>query len=523
MPQESIHSIVPFLIAVIPIFAGVAIFFTGTRSGKMFISYDGLFKDPRENGSSPEEGKNLRYLFILIGTIIPFALSAYIYPLIKEGYVLVSRLDVLPPLGLTFRVDVLAQYMVLLFTFFGLVILLYSIGYMKEDLYPKRFFGFLLFVYGGSLGVALAGDLFSLFLFFEFMSIMFFVLVVHELTPQAVAAGIKFLFVTIFAGVSLFLGVVIVFRETGTLALDSHGLINNVTPLSLLAFIGFVIAFGTKAAMFPLHFWMPDAYTHAPLPAATISSAIMLKTGVYGLIRVFYNIFGVEFLEMVNWDNFLLVIASFTIIFGSTIALAQDDLIRRLAYSGIAQVGYIILGIVILTPSALIGAVFHITAHAFMKGCMFLCAGSIIKATGNRSIRRMKGIGYQLPVTMLAFTLAAITSVGMPPFNIFVTKWHLSLGALEINQPVLIVILLISSMLNAAYYLPIAYYAFLGQEDLSHGEHGQHREFNRSNLREPGPIMLVPIVILALGCLIFGLPAQNWPLEMVRAVAAMLF
>ena len=130
----------------------------------------------------------------------------------------------------------------------------------------------------------------------------------------------------------------------------------------------------------------------------------------------------------------------------------------------------------------------------------------------------MKGVGYQLPVTMIAFTIAAITAVGMPPFNIFVTKWHLSLGALEINQPLIIVILLISSMLNAAYYLPIAYHAFLGQD-----EHGHHRELKRSNFREPGAIMMVPIILLVVGCVVFGLPTQNWPLEIVKSVAALLY
>jgi multicomponent Na+:H+ antiporter subunit D len=523
MPQEIINSLIPFLIVMIPLLAGIAIFLTGIKSPGFSASYDGLAVDSQ--GATPSEGTGgmLRNVFLILATFIPFILNIYLYSLVRQGYVIVSRLDVLPPLGLLFRVDILGQYMSLMFSFFAIILVLYAIGYMKGDPIPQRFFGFLMFVYAGSLGVVLAGDLFSLFLFFEFMSLMYFVLIVHRPSPPAVAAGLKFLFMTILAGVSLFLAVIIIYRETGSLALDTTGLVSGVSTFSLLAFAGFMIAFGTKAAMFPLHFWMPDAYTYAPIPAAAISSVIMLKTGIYGLIRVFYSVFGLEFMKAVNWDGIIIIIAAFTIVFGSTIAIAQDDLIRRLAYSGIAQVGYIILGIAILTPNALIGAAFHITAHAFMKGCMFLCAGAIIMATGNRSISKMKGIGYQLPVTMLAFTVAAITAVGMPPFNIFVTKWHLSLGALEINQPYLIIILLISSLLNAAYYLPIAYHAFLGQEGDSQGEHGHHREFVRSKFREPNAIMLVPIILLAIGCLVFGLPAQNWPLEVVRAVAAMLY
>lgn len=522
MPQEII-SFIPFWIVIIPFLAGIAVFLTGITPSRPTVSYDGLLEDTQVTASSGGAGGKLRIIFLLLATLIPFFLNIYLYFLVRQGYVIVSRLDVLPPLGLFFRVDVLGQYMSLIFSFFALILVIYSLGYMKNDPLPQRFFGFMMFVYAGSLGVVLAGDLFSLFLFFEFMSLMYFVLVVHSPSPLAVAAGLKFLFMTILAGVALFLAVVIIFRETGSLALNTSGLVSGVSAFSLLAFIGFIIAFGTKAAMFPLHFWLPDAYTYAPLPAAALSSVIMLKTGVYGLIRVFYNVFGLEFMKAVNWDGIIIIIAAFTIVFGSTIAIAQDDLIRRLAYSGIAQVGYIILGIAIMNQNSLIGASFHVTAHAFMKGCMFLCAGSIIAATGNRSIKKMKGIGYQLPITMLAFTIAAVTSVGMPPFNIFITKWYLSLGALEINQPFLILILLISSLLNGAYYLPIAYHAFMGREEGVGEEELHHREFVRSNFREPRAVMLVPIILLAIGCFVFGLPAQNWPLEVVRAVTAMLY
>jgi len=519
MPQETIYSLIPFWIVIIPLLMSIAVFLTAMRPVRKYFSteYDDLVDNSKDK-TEPVSGGMLRLIFLLIGTVIPLALAVKLYGLVSQGYVVICNIDVLPPLGLNFRVDILSQYMTLLFTFFALIIIIYSIGYMKGDPLPQRFFGFLMLVYAGSLGVVLAGDLFSLFLFFEFMSIMYFVLVVHKPNPVSVAAGLKFLFMTIFAGVSLFMAVVIIYWQTGSLSLDTTGFVTDISVFSLIAFIGFVIAFGTKAAMFPLHFWMPDAYTHAPLPAALFSSAIMLKVGVYGFIRVFYNVFGTEYLANVNWDNIIVVIACFTILFGSTIAIAQDDLIRRLAYSGIAQVGYILLGIALFNPYGLIGAVFHITAHAFMKGCLFLCAGVIIKVTGNRSIAKMKGVGYQLPVTMVAFTIAAITAVGMPPFNIFVTKWHLSLGALEINQPIIIIILLISSMLNAAYYLPIAYNAFLGLDEKSH-----HNEFKRSNFREPGAIMLVPIIILVIGCVVFGLPTQNWPLEIVKSVAALLY
>ncbi len=527
MAQETMNSIIPFLIIIIPFLGGLAVFFTGNPEKSNARTND---SKSMENSVAPDGRFALRTTLLMVSTLVPFGLSLYLHPFISRGMVVVTQFDILPPLGLLFRVDMLGQYMGLLFTFFGLILVFYSIGYMKGDPLPQRFFGFLLLVFAGSLGVVLAGDLFTLFLFFEFMSIMYFVLVVHNATAEAVAAGVKFLFMTIIAGVALFLAVVIVFREAGSLALDTPGLINTYSTLGLLAFIGFFIAFGTKTAMFPLHFWMPDAYSAAPLPAAMLSSAIMLKTGAYGFIRVFYNVFGVEFMGTVNWDTIMLVLAAFTILFGSTIAIAQDDIIKRLAYSGIAQIGYIILGVAILAPNALTGAVFHIMAHAFMKGCMFLCMGAVIFYTGNRSIRKMKGVGFQLPIPLLAFAVAAITAVGIPPFNIFLSKWHLSLGALEIHQLWLVIILLISSMLNAAYYLPIAYHAFMGQEEGSHGEAGGHAAEEHHHHLGSGqqrsikvsPVLLIPIVLLALGCLVFGLPTQNWPLDVVKMITAML-
>jgi multicomponent Na+:H+ antiporter subunit D len=519
--ESSINTLIPLWVIIIPIIAGLAIIFIGAISNGLVSQYgkSAMTENNQKSARLLPAVVPLRNLFLLGGTILPLVLILKLYPLVRGGGIVLCSLAVFPPLGLNFRLDMLSIFMGLLFGFMGVIIAVYSIDYMRDDPLPGRFFGFLMFVFAGCMGVVLAGDLFSLFLFFEFMSIMFFILVAHHATPEAVAAGMKFLFMTIIAGVSLFMAVAIIYMECGSLTFGSAGLVTGYSFLSLLAFIGFMIAFGTKAAMFPLHFWQPDAYTYAPLPAALLSSTLMLKTGVYGLARVFYNIFGVDFWGTVSWDSVIIVLAAFTILFGSTIAIAQDDLIRRLAYSGIAQLGYIILGIAILTPDALIGATFHIMTHAFMKGCLFLCAGSIISQTGIRSIKQMKGIGYKLPVTMLAFAVAGLTAVGVPPLNLFIVKWHLSLGALEIGQPILIIVLLISSLLNAAYYLPIAYHAFLGREEST----TMPREFSVKNFREPRAAMLVPSVTLAVGCLVFGLFIHNWPLEMVRSVIATLY
>lgn len=454
-----------------------------------------------------------RNAFMIAAVLLSFGMIFAMYPAVNRGTVYQAALDLLPPLGLTFRVDYLSFFMGLLFTFLGIIIVIYTLEYMKNDPGQNRFFPCLMFALGGSLGVVLAGDLFSLFLFFEFMSLMFFVLAIHHQTAEAFAASIKFLYVAIASGVSFFIAAVIVYRVTGTFVFEAGGMIDEATPALAVAFLGFLFAFGAKAAMFPLHFWMPDVYAHAPTPASFVSSAIMLKTGAYGLIRVFYSIFGISFLDTTGWNAVLLALASITILFGSMVAITQDDLFRRLAYSGIAQVGYILLGIAMLTEMAFIGNVYHIFAHAFMKGCLFLCAGAILMKTGKRKISEMGGLGLKMPITMLCFTFPALTSVGIPPMNIFVSKWHLSLGALAIGQPLYVVILLVSSILNAAYYLPIVFKAFFGVE-------GEGKLAFRWN--EVPWMMIVPIAVLALGCVVFTLPSQNWPLHLVKAVAGQI-
>jgi multicomponent Na+:H+ antiporter subunit D len=284
--------------------------------------------------------------------------------------------------------------------------------------------------------------------------------------------------------------------------------------------------------MFPLHVWLPDAHPAAPAPASALLSGIMIKTGAYGLIRVFHNVYSPRFFEEVNWEIAVVVLASVTILLGSALAILQDNLKRRLAYSSIAQIGYILLGISLLSERAMVGAVYHIFTHAMMKGCLFLCAGAIIVQTGKKNISEMGGIGFKMPLTMLCFTIASFSMVGIPPFNGFISKWQLSLAALELNRPEFVALLIISSLLNAVYYFPIIIAAFFNRrseaESGAHNGHGGHPPHE-----DPAPAlslsseapweMLVPTAVLAVGCFIFALTPVNWPLEMIKTVATALF
>ncbi|MEW5784695.1 MAG: proton-conducting transporter membrane subunit [Bacillota bacterium] len=496
MPANEVSvSVLPLVMVLVPLVCGVAVLLAGLFS---------------------EKAARIFYIAAAVG---PALLTPPVLRAVLGGKTLFLQFaTVLPPAGLSFRVDYLSLFMSLLFCIYAVILFVYTLEYKKDRPDRIRFWGCMALTLAGCLGVVLAGDLFTLFLFFEFMSVTFFILIGQQQSPAAGAAALKFLFMTIIAGVSLFLALVLTYQQTGSVAFGQGGLFAPGTVPTLTAFCGFMVAFGIKSAMFPLHLWMPDAYTAAPIPAAALSSGMLLKTGVYGIIRVFYDIYGLEMLQGLRWNYVILGLACITILYGSLNAVAQDDLHRRLAYSGIAQIGYILLGISLLTENAFTGNIYHIFAHAFMKGCLFLCAGAILLGTGKRKVSELSGVGLQMPVTMLAFTIASLTAVGLPPLNVFVTKWFLGQGALDIGQPLLIVLLLLSSILNAAYYLPIVITAFLGDKALA-----QHKISRRVRIKEASPALLVPIILLMLGCVIFTVGPHNWPLELAQLVAHSIF
>jgi multicomponent Na+:H+ antiporter subunit D len=429
------------------------------------------------------------------------------------GNVTTISYRLMPPFWLSFRVDTLSLALALLFQFLAAILALYTSAYPLGDS-ATRFRAVYLFVAACSVGVVLAGDLLSLFLFFEGMSLVFFILVIHNRDKAAIGATFKFLYMTIGGSVLYFIALGAVFFQAGSFAWTAGGFMPD-GPYSLLAFIGFAAAFGMKAGMVPLHIWMPDAYGSAPVPAATLSSMIMLKTGAYGMVRIVHHVFGTEFLGRVEWQAVILTLAVVSIIYGSICAFAERDLMRRLAFSGVAQLGYILLGISLLTQDALAGSFYHFLAHAMMKGTLLLCAGAILVKTGKRNIADLAGIGWQMPLTMCCFSLASLTAVGLPPMNIFISKWYLSLGILAANKPLLILVLLLSSMLNAAYYLPIAFTAFFGERNRD-----LHATIGWDSLPAA---MSVAIVALTVGCLIFGLSPYNFPLEWAKSAAAGFF
>ncbi len=443
---------------------------------------------------------------------ITFLAAAALYPFIRDGQVIEFALfEIFANLEISFRLDLLSYALLLIASFVWMLVTFYTLDYMSGEHACNRYYSVHIITLGSCLGVFMAGDLFTLFVFFELMSLMSYMLVVHEETPAALKAGYKYLIFTIVGGLALFFGIIAVFEIAGTVSFSNANLITEESPLATFAFISFLIGFGIKAGMFPLHVWLPDAHPVAPSPASALHSGIMLKTGVYGLFRILFHIYSIDLLRETGMTFLLAALAVITILFGSAVAITQEDLKRRLAYSSIGQMGYILLGLAILNEQALIGTIFHIFSHAIMKSTLFLAAGAIIKQTGKRKITELAGIGREMPYTMVAFAFASLAMIGLPPFNGFLSKWSLSLGALDAGRPFYVIVLLLSSLMNSIYYLPILIAAFFGGE-----------EEDIRPVREAPAKMVTSIVVLAACTVIFGLSPFNFPYRLSKATALFL-
>lgn len=490
MGEATTFSWLPVIIPVLPLVAAPAIYLAGLRSWKA------------RNALSLIVAATCTFLVLLL------------YPAVSGGTIVEASFPrVVPPLGLSFRVDPLGLLLGVIASFIWTMATVYSLEYMKHEHHKKRYYPFLILALAGCLGTFMAGDLFTLFLFYEMMSLSAYVLVIHEETPEAMRAGYKYLIMTIIGGLSIFMGIAITYQVTGNISLGQGGVFPGASAVGLLGFVGFLIGFGIKAGMVPLHVWLPDAHPVAPSPASALLSGLLVKTGAYGLIRVIYDVYGIELVRQAGWNEVLIWLAAITIFLGSAVAIVQDDLKRRLAYSTIGQMGYILLGMALLTPNALAGTIFHIFSHAFMKSTLFLSAGAILHRIHTRSISKMGGVGPKMPLTMAAFTMASLAMIGVPPFNAFLSKWQISLGALDVGRPFFVGLLLVSSFMNMAYYMPVIIAAFCGLKDACPD----------TRIEEAPWTMLVPIIVLALANVFFNIIPRSLPLILSEMAAALLY
>ena len=405
-----------------------------------------------------------------------------------------------PGIAIAFRADAYGMFFALVSSTLWVFTTIYAIGYMRGDRERVRFFGFFALCVSTTVGVAFAENLLTFFLFYETLTIATYPLVVHAETPAALRAGRIYLVYTLVGGGFVLLGSVMTLNAAGTLSLAHGGVFGPEVGTGTLAaiFVALITGFGVKAAIMPLHGWLPIAMV-APTPVSALLHAVaVVKVGAFGVTRVIYDVFGVELLSRLGFATPLAWLAGFTIVAGSLLALRQDHLKRRLAYSTISQLSYIVLGAALLTPLAAIAAIVHVAHQAFAKITMFFVAGAIQRATGKVHVHELAGIGAVMPWTMAAFTIAALSFVGVPLFAGFVTKWYLSLGALQAGAWAYVVVMLISALLNAGYWFPIVHLAFFRSPE----------EPSFEGTREAPPTLLVPILMCAAYVLLLGTTAE---------------
>lgn len=372
--------------------------------------------------------------------------------------------EMLPHVHFGFRVDAFGLIFAITASFLWILVSIYSIGYMRalqEHAQTRYYFCFALAIFG-AVGVALSGNLVTLFIFYEILTVSTYPLVAHEQSSEALFAGRKYLAYLLTAGVFLLAAIAWTYSLAGTTDFTPGGILSSLSLLQstlLVLFVLFLVGFA-KAAYIPLHSWLPTAMI-APTPVSALLHAVaVVKAGVFGIVRIVCYIYGIDLMRDLGLGVMLSSFAAITMIGASLFAIAQDNLKKRLAYSTISQLSFIIFGVALLSPMGITGAMIHIPFHGFMKITLFLCAGSILVISGKKNISEMAGIGRAMPITMLAFTIGALGMCGAPPVAGFISKWYLGLGAIQSGHMVFLALLLVASLLDVVYFYPIIRAAF---------------------------------------------------------------
>ena len=412
---------------------------------------------------------NVREAWTLVAALSMFGLVASMVPDVLAGTVHETNLGTfVAGIEFTFRADRLGMIFALVSSGLYVLTAIYSIGYMRghHEPYQTRFFAMLAASVGAALGVAFAGNIFVLLVCYEVLTLATYPLVAHDESREARVSGYKYLAYALSGGLAVFGGMIAVFVLAGDITFTRGGIdaLSTVAaddPWSArLAFALLAGGFAVKAGVMPVHAWLPSAMV-APTPVSGLLHAVaVVKAGAFGVARTVIDVFGPETVAAIGMGVPLAILAGSTIIIASLFALRQDNLKARLAYSTIAQLSYIVLGLALLSPMALTGALLHIPAHAFAKLTLFLCAGALYVQLGVKYISEMPGIARRMPVTMTAFTLGSLSMAGIPILAGFVSKWHILLGGIEGGNLAVIFVLVSSGVLNVAYFWPIIYTAF---------------------------------------------------------------
>ncbi len=405
---------------------------------------------------------------------------------------------------LQLRLDDLSRFFLSLVAVMWTLAGFYSFEYMDHEQEEHRFQAFHLVTLGVLSGLTMSANLVTLYMFYEAMTLVTVPLVLHTRTKESIAAAIKYLVYSIFGASAALLGIFYLNQVCDTLTFVPGGSLNAAAAapqqgtLLVVCFL-MILGFGTKAGMFPLHGWLPTAHPQAPAPASAVLSGVITKMGVLGVIRVVFYCVGTENLRGTWVQTAWMVLALLTVFMGSMLALKEDLFKKRLAYSSVSQVSYILFGLSTLTATGFSGALLHVLFHSAIKITLFMTAGAVICKTGLTKVSELRGIGKRQPLVFILFTVVSLGLIGIPPTGGFVSKWYLASGALELGSAFRIVgpaVLLISAILTAAYLLTVSIHGFLPGRDF---------DLSAAAPASPGPLMTVPMLLLALFVLLGGM------------------
>jgi len=454
----------------------------------------------------PEKGHRLRTSVNLAAAGLKLILVGVMVWGIFHGQSFEFAFTMLPGVQFVLRADALSMLFAGLSAVLWLLTTIYAVGYLEDSPNRSRFFGFFSLCVASTMGIALAGNLFTFFLFYEMLTLSTYPLVLHRGTRQALKAGRNYIIYTLTGGAVLLLAIAWLHGLVGDLPFRPGGHFSGLEPELqgplTLVFVLLIAGLGVKAALVPLHGWLPQAMV-APAPVSALLHAVaVVKAGAFGIVRVVCEIYGLEAASQMGLLSGLALVSAITIIYGSTRALYQLDLKRRLAFSTISQVSYIILGVSLFGPVGVAGGLVHLVHQGIMKITLFFCAGNYAETLGVHRIDELDGAGRRMPGTSVAFTLGAFGMIGAPPLAGFVTKWTMGTGALAVGMDWVVVVLVVSSLLNAAYFLPILHRIwFAGQQQAWPHE----RRWGRL---ETSAWLLWPPLITAVALIVIGLLAS---------------
>ncbi|MFH5835354.1 complex I subunit 5 family protein [Proteiniclasticum sp. C24MP] len=407
-------------------------------------------------------------------------------------------------IGIEFLVDEFSALMTLVILTLSILIIIYSLKDLEHEIESSRMYSYYTLVFlliFSMIGMIFTNDMFNLYVFMEILSITSVAIIAIKKKKDTLMASMKYLMMGAIGSVTVLMGIALIYMVTGQLNMSAINLeiseVWRLYPRNILLAMGFMITgFSIKAAIFPLHNWLPDAHSTAPTPSSALLSGLVVKAYIFSIAKIMYRVVGVNISVDIGIADYLIIFAVLSMMMGSVFALTQRDIKRRLAYSSVSQIGYIFLGLALASELGFSAALFHVVSHAFMKSALFLSAGSIIYLTGKRDVKDLDGIGYEMPITMTVFSIGVLGMIGIPGTSGFMSKWYLGLAVLDAGHPELLIVLLLSSFLNALYYLPIIVSAFLRERP------GKPLEMHRDGIPRT---MKVSMVLVAFTSLIIGL------------------